>query len=320
MPKVSILIPVFNRETFVADCIQSALSQTFTDFEVIVVDNASTDRSWEVAKAFASLDPRVRVFRNDSNLGPVRNWQRCLDNATGEFVKFLFSDDLILPEFLAVTLPIFDEGDIAFVSTAAFVGESLQRGIVHYLDTMRPEILPVDSYLSKLADGDPKIPVSPGTAVFRLADARRNVLINVPTTTPHDFSQNGAGTDVLLFALTATRYKSVSLVNKPLVFFRVHSGSITIGTRNDTLIEGYRLALAWFLKYHSSAADWGHLVARVWISRSTSDFKLENPFKLCQRYSGNGSWSDVGRLFFEAIKLVTTRVLSTRKFWAIVNK
>lgn len=319
MPKVSILIPVFNRDAFLADCIQSALSQTFTDFEVIVVDNASTDRSWEVAKAFAGLDPRVRVFRNDSNLGPVRNWQRCLDNATGEFVKFLFSDDLILPEFLAVTLPIFDEGDIAFVSTAAFVGESLQRGIVHYLDTMRPEILSVASYISKLADGDPKIPVSPGTAIFRIADARRNLLINVPTTTPHDFSQNGAGPDVLLFALTTTRYKSVSLVNRPLVFFRTHSGSITIGTRDDTLAEGYRLALAWFLKNHSSATNWGRAVARIWVRNTITTRCIESPFEVVQHYSGGRSLWSVARLNFESIRLVFSRLKLHRIFSRIFS-
>ncbi len=308
MPKVSILIPVFNREAFLADCIQSALSQTFTDFEVIVVDNASTDHSWEVAKEFTSLDPRVRAFRNDLNLGPVRNWQRCLDNANGEYAKFLFSDDLMLPDFLAATLPIFDEGDIAFVSTAAFVGDSLQRGIVHYSDAKRPEIISVDSYISKLADGDPTIPVSPGTAIFRIADARRNVLMNIPTSTPHDFSQSGAGPDVLLFALTTTRYKSVSFVNRPLVFFRVHSGSITIGARDDSLVEGYRLALAWFFKHHSSAANWGRLVARVWISRSKSSLKPENLFKLSQRYSGTGNWREVVNILLDSCKLTFDRV------------
>ena len=99
MPTVSILIPVFNREEFLPDCIQSALSQKYTDFEIIVVDNASNDRSWEIAKDFALNDSRVRVFRNDVNVGPVRNWQRCLDEATGEYAKFLFSDDLMLPDF-----------------------------------------------------------------------------------------------------------------------------------------------------------------------------------------------------------------------------
>jgi len=76
MPKVSILIPVFNRKDYIAECIQSALDQTFTDFEVVVVDNASEDGTWEICQQFAANDQRVRIFQNDTNIGPVRNWRR----------------------------------------------------------------------------------------------------------------------------------------------------------------------------------------------------------------------------------------------------
>ena len=78
-PRVSILIPVYNREALIGECIQSALFQTFTDFEVIIVDNASTDNTWGICQRFAEQDKRVRVFRNEKNIGPVRNWRRCVD-------------------------------------------------------------------------------------------------------------------------------------------------------------------------------------------------------------------------------------------------
>ena len=308
MPKVSILIPVFNREAFLADCIQSALSQTFTDFEVIVVDNASTDRSWEVALAFTSVDSRVRVFRNEVNIGPVRNWQRCLDEAIGEYAKFLFSDDLMFPDFLSVTLPKFGSKDIAFVSTAAFIGDNIHNTVVSYADANYPEVISTECYVNRLADGDPKIPVSPGTAIFRMIDARKNLLLDIPTTTHHDFAKNGAGPDVLLFALTATSHRFVAFVNQPLVFFRVHDQSLTISSHDNTILEGYRLALAWFLKHHSSPNNWGRLIARIWVSSAKNTLACESPFKLTQRYSGDGSWSDAGRLFYESIKLVFIRM------------
>ena len=60
-----------------ADCLKSALAQTCGDLEVVVVDNASTDGTWEVCREFAPVDSRVRIFRNPENIGPVRNWQRC---------------------------------------------------------------------------------------------------------------------------------------------------------------------------------------------------------------------------------------------------
>ncbi len=308
MPTVSILIPVFNREEFLSDCIQSALSQKYTDFEVIVVDNASNDRSWEIAKEFAVKDARVRVFRNEFNVGPVRNWQRCLDEATGEYAKFLFSDDLMLPDYLSVTLPKFDTEDIAFVSTAALIGDSIHNSVVSYADASFLEVISTECYVNRLADGDPKIPVSPGTAIFRMIDARKNLLLDIPTTTHHDFAKNGAGPDVLLFALAATSHRFVAFVNQPLVFFRVHDQSLTISSHDDSILEGYRLALAWFLKRHSSPNNWGRLIARIWLNNFKSTLSLECPFKLTQRYAGAGGWGDTARLFYESIKLIFIRM------------
>ena len=80
-PKVSILIPVFNRKSYISDCIQSALDQTISSIEIIIVDNASNDGTWEICQEYANRDQRIRIFRNDTNIGPVRNWKKCLDPA-----------------------------------------------------------------------------------------------------------------------------------------------------------------------------------------------------------------------------------------------
>jgi glycosyltransferase involved in cell wall biosynthesis len=314
VPKVSILIPVFNREAFLDDCIRSALSQVLTDLEVIIFDNASTDRSWEIANNFARSDSRVRIFRNDVNIGPVRNWRRCLDEANGEYVKFLFSDDLMLPDFLSVTVPKLDNEHLAFVSTAALIGESIHESLVNYAEGERPEIISTECYVSLLADGDPRIPVSPGTAIFRTTDARQNLIWDIPTATLHDFGQNGAGPDLLLFALTAKNYRFAAFIDQPLVFFRAHAGSLTISDNDSILVEGYRLALAWFLRNHSSRKNWGRLVARIWLSQYRSTRHLEDPFKLTKRYSGTGRLSDVGRILSGAIKLIFSRFMTSKVF------
>ena len=88
-PQVSILVPVYNRAHCIEQTLASALEQTFTDLEVVVVDNCSTDGSWELIQRVATRDPRVRVFRNDSNIGPVRNWLRCVREARGELGQIL---------------------------------------------------------------------------------------------------------------------------------------------------------------------------------------------------------------------------------------
>jgi len=90
-PIVTIAIPVFNRQNMVAGAIASALRQGIDDMEILVIDNCSTDRTWEVIQAFN--DPRVRCLRNSSNLGLFGNFNRLREQARGRYVRFLCSDD-----------------------------------------------------------------------------------------------------------------------------------------------------------------------------------------------------------------------------------
>ena len=99
-PAVSVCVPTYNGEAYLAECLDSVLAQTFTDFEVIVVDDGSRDGTVALADRYAARDPRVRVHRNARNLGLVGNWHRCLDLARGEWIKFVFQDDLIAPRCL----------------------------------------------------------------------------------------------------------------------------------------------------------------------------------------------------------------------------
>jgi glycosyltransferase involved in cell wall biosynthesis len=102
-PAISVLIPLYNAEKFIAQAIESVLDQTFTDFEIIIVDNCSTDRSITIARNYES-DKRVKIFQNSENIGAVRNWNQCMLYASGEYLKFLFADDYLktnaLEEFI----------------------------------------------------------------------------------------------------------------------------------------------------------------------------------------------------------------------------
>ena len=91
----TIAIPVYNREKLLGQAIESALAQQGDDVEILVVDNCSTDRSWEIARGYA--DPRLRLVRNERNLGLFGNFNRCLDLARGAYVRILGSDDRLLP-------------------------------------------------------------------------------------------------------------------------------------------------------------------------------------------------------------------------------
>jgi glycosyltransferase involved in cell wall biosynthesis len=99
-PAISIGVPVYNMERLLPEAVESALGQTYRDFELIVVDNASTDRSYEIASEYARRDSRVRVFRNDTNIGHLPNFNRCFDLARGTWLKFLCADDWLAPDCL----------------------------------------------------------------------------------------------------------------------------------------------------------------------------------------------------------------------------
>lgn len=94
-PKVSVLIPTFNYARFLPEAVESVLAQDFPDFELLIVDDCSTDNTAEVVRPFCLRDARVRFTVNPANLGLANNWNGCLDRARGEYIKFLFGDDLL---------------------------------------------------------------------------------------------------------------------------------------------------------------------------------------------------------------------------------
>ena len=94
-PAVSICVPMYNGAPYLAQCLESALSQTCTDIEIVLVDDQSTDNTIAIAEDFVRRNPRIRLYRNPKNLGLVANWCRSVELANGEWIKFLFQDDFL---------------------------------------------------------------------------------------------------------------------------------------------------------------------------------------------------------------------------------
>ena len=109
VPAVSVGLPVFNGETFLEVAIASVLAQTFDDLELIICDNASTDRTAEICRDYAARDSRVRYFRNPHNLGAAPNYNLAFSHARGRYFKWLAHDDRITPSYLAKTVRVLDE-------------------------------------------------------------------------------------------------------------------------------------------------------------------------------------------------------------------
>ncbi|MBP5705663.1 MAG: glycosyltransferase [Spirochaetales bacterium] len=97
MPKVSVVIPVYNTETYLHKCFASVFAQTLTDWEIVAVNDGSTDGSLDILYEYAAKDNRIRVV-SQPNAGPGGARNTGVDNATGEYIAFLDSDDAVLPE------------------------------------------------------------------------------------------------------------------------------------------------------------------------------------------------------------------------------
>jgi len=302
---VSILIPVYNRQSIIAETLDSALAQSYSNIEVVVVDNASTDGTWEVVQGYAQKDSRVKAFRNETNIGPVRNWLRCAKEARGEYSKILFSDDLMAPEYIARALPLLHDPSVAFVYTAAYIGETMGEGIVAYAKNLKHQY-PIAEYFPQLKQVS--VPYSPGAAIFRTVDIRKNLHDTFPTSSPCEFWRHGAGPDVMLYALTALEYPLVAFVNEPLVFFRDHAQSITIINANNEIIDGYRSALSWFFARYLSRSDWIDYVAWQWLSEVRRRGSWVNPVDFTKDYEGTGSLKEEIQLGRRAIILMFSRL------------
>lgn len=110
-PRVTIGMPVYNGENYLEEAIDSILAQTYTDFELVISDNASTDRTEEICCAYVARDNRVRYVRNKTNLGASKNYNALVNLARGEYFKWSAHDDLCAPEFLEKCVEVLDRDE-----------------------------------------------------------------------------------------------------------------------------------------------------------------------------------------------------------------
>jgi len=107
--RVSIGLPVYNGENYIEEALHSILAQTYTDFELIISDNASTDRTPGICQAYAAKDRRIRYHRNKENLGGPANYNRTFGLSRGEYFKWAAHDDVLAPDFLRQCVEALDD-------------------------------------------------------------------------------------------------------------------------------------------------------------------------------------------------------------------
>ncbi|MEP6514091.1 MAG: glycosyltransferase family 2 protein [Parafilimonas sp.] len=107
-PKISVLIPTYNYAQYLDEAIQSVIDQTYSDFELIIVDNNSTDNTDEVVRKYL-YDGRISYYKNETNIGMVANFNKCLEYSKGEYIKYLLADDKFHPELLEKFVTIMEQ-------------------------------------------------------------------------------------------------------------------------------------------------------------------------------------------------------------------
>jgi glycosyltransferase involved in cell wall biosynthesis len=135
-------MPVYNRERFVGESIESVLGQDFRDFELLLVDDGSTDRTAEILREFAAKDARIRIVTSERNEGTPSALNRGLDHARGEYIARLDSDDLMMPGRLAAQIEVLDhERDVVLVSTAYEIIDEDGAYLGRFDETLPSEVL-----------------------------------------------------------------------------------------------------------------------------------------------------------------------------------
>lgn len=109
IPRVSIGMPVYNGEKYIEEAIRSNLAQTYEDFYLYIADNASTDRTEEICRDFASDDKRIKYIRNEKNLGASRNYSVCFEPAKSEYFRWSNADDVIEQSLIEQCIQFLDE-------------------------------------------------------------------------------------------------------------------------------------------------------------------------------------------------------------------
>lgn len=304
--KVSILIPVYNRELLLEECIQSALNQTYDNFEVVIVDNASTDKTWKVCQAWAERDDRIRIYRNDENIGPVRNWQRCLDEATGEFCKFLFSDDKLMPDCLSKMVGVMKTTNCGVVVSSVLVGTDESSAAIYYKQTHLRQIIHPEYLNDVLVDGS--LPVSPGATLLRTELARTTLKADFPTRTKRRYASHGAGPDLMLI-LSAVHSNTAITIDEPLNFFRAHPDSLTLSKMKTEVSDSYRSVIAWVLQNEYSQKQRDRYIALEWLRQINLRRKFISLTKFSKEYEGKGGLSETTTLVVEVFRYLVHKML-----------
>jgi|APCry1669189000_1035189.scaffolds.fasta_scaffold14967_2 glycosyltransferase involved in cell wall biosynthesis len=175
IPTVSVLVPTYQYGHFLAQAIESILNQDFKDFELLISDDCSEDSSAQIIRSYAALDSRIRYVIHSKNLGMVNNWNWCLTEAKGKYIKYVFADD-ILPrkDSLGLLVSLLENNPAATMASSArqIIDES-SKPIDIWSGIDQSGFHQGDSVIARCIRNDRNLIGEPSAVIFRRSSAAR---------------------------------------------------------------------------------------------------------------------------------------------------
>lgn len=208
----------YNREKYIGEAIESVLASTYPDFELVIVDDVSTDQTVDIARSYAGKDPRIKVFVNEKNLGQFANRNRAAELSKGKYLKYLDSDDMLYPTGLEVLVDMMER-----FPTAGYGLCSLEQDD----DRMYPFMLgPKEAYERHLVRKIPLFHKAPLSSIIK-----RTAFDAVGGFT----NPKGEGDYEMWLSLSAKHH--VVLMPHGVAWYRVHDEQIDVQRRGDPLVR-----------------------------------------------------------------------------------
>jgi len=246
-PLISVLIPCYNREKYIEQCVSAVTSQSYKHLEIIICDNASTDTTYSILQKLAAEDIRIKVMQNQTNLGPIPNWKKCLQAATGQYIHWMWSDDYIEPEFyqnMVCTLQS-TNASVVLAKHKVFIENTNQmlEGYC-YIDF---DILPGNKVMHEMLLRRSAWAVSPAAWLLPATCVKKYFYDQIPVFGIYNCNRTAIGADLLMIAGCCKDSESVAFCKDACVVFRAHPNSISM---SRPMGHHYELAKLWFIISH----------------------------------------------------------------------
>jgi glycosyltransferase involved in cell wall biosynthesis len=265
-PLVSICIPTYNAAAYLVPCLNAALSQRYPNTEILLCDDGSTDETMEIITRFQEKNPSIRLVQNAVNLGMVANWNNCVEQARGEWIKFLFQDDLLEPGCIDEMMEACRQNNVGIaICRRNFI---LHDDVLPHLkkDFSEGGIIKPEDVFGKQAF------ISPTDLALAVKSYPLQNILGEPTcllfhrqlfTTAGPFNRNLKQVVDYEFIVRLGLKEGLAFVSKTLAHFRLHGGSQSSANnqrdkaaqlRNIAADTGDSIALLYQYRYHPAFA------------------------------------------------------------------